>query len=90
MLPASLKELKGLKIIQRTKAEDDIAVAAASIISRYRFIQAIDALGKTWDMVFPKGASAKVLAAGKTFAQKHGKSRLTEVSKTHFKTFDKI
>ncbi|MCD6182380.1 MAG: ribonuclease HIII [Candidatus Cloacimonetes bacterium] len=90
LLPASLKELKGLKIIQRTKAEDDIAVAAASIISRYRFIQAIDALGKTWDMVFPKGASAKVLAAGKTFAQKHGKSRLTEVSKTHFKTFDKI
>jgi ribonuclease HIII len=90
LLPASLKELKGLKIIQRTKAEDDIAVAAASIVSRYRFLQSLQALSTQYEMTFPKGASAKVLAAGAEFASTFGKSRLTEVSKTHFQTFDKI
>jgi ribonuclease HIII len=77
---------RGIELVQRHKAEEDLAVAAASILARNEFVTRLAALGKRYDTVFPKGASAAVDAAASEFVAKHGAEKLKEVSKTHFRT----
>ncbi len=74
------------KIIERTNAERDLAVAAASIISRYQFLEAIGKLNNKYKMTFPLGASHAVIKAGQLFVNEYGSQRLGEVAKVHFKT----
>lgn len=74
------------KIIERTGAERDIAVAAASILSRYQFLEAMAKLNHRYQMSFPLGASPPVIKAGHLFVEKYGIKRLPEVAKVHFKT----
>ncbi|HHE38740.1 MAG TPA: ribonuclease HIII [Candidatus Cloacimonetes bacterium] len=90
VLRSSLKDLKKINLIQKTKAEDDLAVAAASILARYHFLLKLDDFSKKYKIEFPKGASQKVIQAGKEFSQKFGKERLKEVAKIHFKTYQEI
>ena len=75
-----------IELVQRHKAEADLAVAAASILARNEFVTRLAALGKRFEMVFPKGASAAVDAAAKEFIAKRGAAKLGEVAKTHFRT----
>jgi len=89
-LTGSLKDLKNISLIQQVRGEDDIAVACASIIARYNFIKSIDKLSKQFDIKLPKGASAKVISAGKEFCARFGKERLNEIAKVHFKTYNEI
>jgi ribonuclease HIII len=77
---------RSIELVQRHKAEEDLAVAAASILARNEFVTRLAALGKKFEMVFPKGASAAVDAAAKKFVENFGANRLAEVSKTHFRT----
>ncbi len=56
-----------IELVQRHKAEQDTAVAAASILARHEFVTRMAALGKQYDMEFPKGASAMVDKAAKEF-----------------------
>ncbi len=86
----SLKGLNEINIVQRTKAEEDVAVASASIIARYHFLEKMESMSKKYEIEFPKGASAKVIEIGRIFMEKFGEEKLNEVSKKHFKTFDKI
>lgn len=79
-----------VELIERTKAEADIAVAAASIIARAEFVTRMDSLSKEFGVELPKGASAKVIEAGKELVLKHGEEVLTKTAKTHFKTYDEI
>ncbi|MDD3234940.1 MAG: ribonuclease HIII [Candidatus Cloacimonetes bacterium] len=72
--------------IERTGAERDYAVAAASIIARYQFIESIASLSRFYKIEFPKGANAKVIKVAVEFAKLYGMSRLGEVAKLHFKT----
>ena len=90
VLIGSLKEMKNMKLIHKVKAEEDIAVAAASIIARYHFLNSIKSISNKFQLEFPKGASAKVIKIGKEFVEKFSKARLNEVAKTHFKTIEKI
>ncbi|MDP8204844.1 MAG: ribonuclease HIII [Candidatus Tenebribacter mawsonii] len=90
VLFGSLKDLKNVKLIHKIKAEEDIAVAAASIIARYHFLNSIAAISKKFQLEFPKGASDKVIKIGKEFSEKFTKDRLNEVAKIHFKTTEKI
>jgi ribonuclease HIII len=84
----ALMELgRGLELVQRHKAEEDMAVAAASILAREAFVLGLGALEKTWRTALPKGASAAVDAAAKGFAASHGAEALGRVSKTHFRTY---
>ncbi len=87
---ALMEKGKKVQLIERTKAESDIAVAAASIIARAEFVIRLEALGKEYGIDLPKGASPKVLEAGKTLVSKFGEAVLEKVSKTHFKTKDDI
>lgn len=81
---------RGIDLQQRTKAESDIAVAAASILAREGFIDWLRDAGRNLGMEFPKGASAQVKAAARAFMEKCGEARLGEVAKLHFKTAGEI
>jgi ribonuclease HIII len=75
-----------IELVQRHKAEEDIAVAAASILARHEFVTRLEALGKQFGMVLPRGASAAVDAAAKEFIVKQGVENLPKVAKMHFRT----
>ena len=83
---ALMKMGRSLELVQRHKAEEDLAVAAASIIARNEFGTRLAALGKLYEITFPKGAAAAVDAAAREFVAKHGAGKLNEVAKTHFRT----
>jgi len=77
---------KSIELVQKHKAEADLAVAAASILARNEFVTRLDSMGKKYGMVFPKGASAAVDAAAKEFVARHGAENLPKVAKMHFRT----
>ena len=75
-----------LPLEQRHKAEEDLAVAAASILARDEFVKGLAKLEKHFEMKLPKGASAAVDAAAKKFVEEHGAGELAKISKLHFRT----
>ncbi|MBA3721000.1 MAG: ribonuclease HIII [Parachlamydiaceae bacterium] len=77
-------------LTQRHRAEEDLVVAAASILARHAFLDGLDQLGKDIGIVLPKGASAATIAAGKKIFSKYGIDGLLRVCKQHFKTLDQI
>jgi ribonuclease HIII len=83
---ALMAEGRQIELVQRHKAESDLAVAAASILARDEFVKRLAGMEKQFGMKFPKGASAQVDAAAKEFVEKLGADRLGEVSKLHFRT----
>lgn len=91
LIQRALKE-RGKQILlqQRTKAESDIAVAAASILARAGFLQRLKSLGDRVGVTLPKGASAQVKAAAKEIVQKSGADALKTVCKFHFKTYQEV
>ena len=91
VLQSALQE-KGrkLQLDQRTKAESDYAVAAASIIAREGFIDWLDKEGTRLGTVLPKGVSAKVKQAATTLLHQKGPEILPQIAKMHFKTAGEI
>lgn len=79
-----------LKLDQRTKGESDIAVAAASILARERFIDWMDAATEKVGFKIPLGASPQVIAAAKKLVAKHGPEILGKFAKLHFKTTQQV
>ncbi len=79
-----------IDLTQRHRAEEDIAVAAASILARNAFLEGLDRLGKEIGIPLPKGASAAVKQTGKLILTKLGDGVLRSVCKEHFKTLDFI
>jgi len=77
---------RSIELVQKHRAEEDLAVAAASILARNEFVQRLGKLEKQYQMVFPKGASAAVDAAAKEFVAKYGAEELPKVAKMHFRT----
>ncbi|MCH1429794.1 MAG: ribonuclease HIII [Chlamydiales bacterium] len=79
-----------LNIRQSHKGEEDIVIAAASIIARGAFVEAMEALEKQYNLPVPKGASAKVREAAKTLIHKFGVETLSNICKMHFKTYEEV
>ena len=74
-----------------TKGEDKhLAVACASLISRYIFINEFNKLSKEVGINLPKGAGDKVDEIGKTIVEKYGFDKLKEIAKLNFKNTEKI
>ena len=90
VLTALKRKNLDLELSQRHRAEEDIVVAAASILARCAFIEGIEALEKTFNQKLPKGASSMTIAAGRQFVREHGRVQLNQVAKLHFKTLDAI
>lgn len=77
---------KNVTLKSMVRAEADLAVAAASILARAEFLRRLKSLGEEFGMTIPKGAGPPVLEAGRRFVSTHGRERLGEVAKLHFKT----
>ena len=75
-----------IELVQRHRAEADLAVAAASILAREEFINRLGKLEKQYEIALPRGASAAVDQAAKEFIAKHGADQLPKVAKMHFRT----
>jgi ribonuclease HIII len=87
VLARALKQAKvEIELQQRTKGESDIAVAAASILARERFVDWIEKTSKAGGVLLPLGASAAVIEAAREIVTKHGTQALAKVAKLHFKT----
>lgn len=81
---------RAIKLEQMVRAESDIAVAAASVLARATFVQKMSKMEQDFGCKFPKGCCAQVKVAAAEFISKHGKERLPDVCKTHFKTYKEV
>ncbi len=81
---------RGLNLIQRHGAEDNVAVAAASILARARFLERLANLSKKYNIDFPKGASENTVLVARLFIDKYGIESLGKVAKIHFKITDQV
>ena len=79
-----------LQLEQRTKGESDIAVAAASILARDRFVQWMKDAAAAAQCELPLGCAPHVEKAARAFLQKYGADRLGDVAKLHFKVTARI
>lgn len=74
-----------------TKAEDkNMAVACASIISRYIFIKEFDKICDQLHIPLPKGANDLVDTIGMEVVSKYGEEKLKEIAKLNFKNTERI
>jgi len=84
---ALLDKGRDIELVERTKAEADVAVAAASILARHEFVRRLQHLADDLGLdKLPKGASAAVRAAAARILREHGEEALAEVAKLHFRT----
>ncbi|MGB8706576.1 MAG: ribonuclease HIII [Dehalococcoidia bacterium] len=81
---------KRIRLIQVHKAEQHIAVAAASILSRARFLEKLSRLSDEYKIGLPKGSSRTVIENAKKFVDMYGKESLRKVAKLHFKTTSEV
>ena len=80
---------KGITFI--TKAEDkNLAVASASIISRYIFLKEFDKLSDNLHIPLPKGAGKDVDTIGEEVVEKYGEEKLQEIAKVNFRNTERI
>ena len=79
----------GVGLEVRPKAEDDTAVAAASIIARARYLEEMDRLSGEMGFELPKG-STHVLGAARRVVDKFGEEGLKRVAKEHFSTTEEV
>jgi len=80
---------RGVKLEVRPRAEDDAAVAAASIMARARQLQEIEDLSERVGFRLPLGAT-HVVDAGRRVVEELGEEGLAEVAKTHFATTRRV
>jgi ribonuclease HIII len=83
---ALLKKGREIELVQMPRAEEDPAVAAASILARAEFLTRLDGLSRDAGVDLPKGASAQVEAAAARLVREKGPDILDRFAKTHFKT----
>ena len=79
-----------LKLEQRTKAESDIAVAAASILARAEFVRQLAKLSETAGFSLGKGSGALIKRQAAEIFEKQGREKLAKLCKTHFRTFAEV
>lgn len=79
-----------IRLEQRHRAEEDVAVAAASILARAEFVRRLEKLSEEAGLTLPKGASALVDGAARRLVNERGAAALGAYAKLHFKTTAKI
>src|SRR5437762_1883610 len=83
---ALLKHGQTIHLEQRTKAESDLAVAAASILAREAFIDWLERRGKAMGVKLGRGVSTEVKEAARKLVEAGGPDALRKVAKVHFRT----
>jgi ribonuclease HIII len=87
---ALMRKGRGIKLIQRPRAENVPAVAAASILARAEFLRRLERLSEQYSIKLPKGAGSPVDIAAKTFVSSRGREELSKIAKIHFKNTKRI
>lgn len=87
---ALMKKGREIRLVQQTKAETHIGVAAASIIARATFLEYLDRYYSEYGVTFPKGAGPQVDQAAAEYCRKYGYDNLSKVAKMHFKNSKKV
>ncbi len=90
VLNALMKKGRNIELIQRPKAEEDLAVAAASILARAEFLKRLYFLSQDIGIDLPKGSPPFVVETGIELAKAHGVQVLDKVAKKHFKITKRI
>lgn len=84
------KEIVRQNVLFSTKAENlHVAVAAASILARYAFLNEMDRLAKVTGFPLQKGASGKVDEMAAKIWLKYGEETLRSMTKWHFANTEK-
>jgi ribonuclease HIII len=81
---------KKLELIQTPKAEVNLGVAAASILARAAFLEALAGLSQQFGLTLPPGAGPPVLASARRIAKAQGVNALRPLAKLHFKTTQQL
>ena len=87
---ALLQRGQAIELEQRTKAESDLAVAAASILAREAFIDWLERQGKKAGVTLGRGVSAPIKEAARKIVERGGPAALRQFAKVHFRTAHEI
>lgn len=85
-----LKAHKDFDLRQRTKAESDPVVAAASIVARAQYVRAIQKLQDQAGFPIPKGSGHQAKAAFAKLVARDGPDCAQDFVKLHFKTASEV
>ncbi len=83
---------KGKKVIveQHPRAEEDLAVASASVLARAEFLMKLESLSKEIGIQLLKGSSSEVKKLAKEIFEKKGEDLLRKIAKLHFRITKEI
>ena len=81
---------KTIELEQRTKAESDPAVAAASILAREAFIDWLERNGKRAGFDLGRGVSEPIKETARKIVEQGGPEALRKFAKVHFRTAHEI
>ena len=90
VLEALMQKGRTIELVQKPRAEEDPAVAAASILARAEFLKRLHFLSKEMGVELPKGASKLVEEAGVRLVKVHGAAILDKAAKRHFKITQRV
>jgi len=90
VLNALMKKGRNIELEQKTKAEEDMAVAAASVLARNEFLRRLYFLSKDFKVDLPKGSSPRSEEVGVNLVRLYGDEVLNKVAKRHFKLTHRI
>jgi ribonuclease HIII len=79
-----------VELQQKVRGEEDLVVAAASILARAAFLDGMKQLSEEYGLEIPKGANGKVKETAHKLIAQYGREVLTKVAKTHFKTTNEL
>ncbi len=87
---ALLQHGQSIKMEQRTKAESDPAVAAASILAREGFVNWLEKRGRSLGFRLGRGVSATVKKTAAEIVAANGAAALRQIAKVHFRTAHEV
>jgi ribonuclease HIII len=85
-----LQRGRAIKLEQRTRAESDLAVAAASILAREAFVDWLEKRGGGLKVRLGRGVSTAVKQTAQQLVEANGPDILRQVAKVHFRTAHEI
>lgn len=85
VMKALMEKGSRLEIMQTTRAEKDMAVAAASVVAKYNLLKYFDEVGRQYDVVIPRGSGIQAIDCAIDIANRYGVMELKKNVKIHFR-----
>ena len=90
VLTALAKKQVVVHLTQRHRGEEELAVAAASILARESFLRGLERLISQLEYILPKGCGSSVPKEARYILCHYGEKALLAVCKHHFKTLKEV